>query len=279
MSYRTILVHVDPSKRTPERVALAAQLAMTEDAHLVGAAMTGLTQFIYQCGAVDPSAGFVAPDLSFLNECADLALAGFTAQVERLGVRSWEARRLDDDAEAGLALQARYADLVVLGQPEAGEDSPGIIATLPEYVLLNSMRPVLLLPRVGHFERIDRHALLAWDGSLEATRALTAAIPLLRHAGLVTLAVFHPSAHNSVHGEVPGADIALHLARHGVKVEVNERPAADDIGEAILSLAAELDADLIVMGGYGHARLREMVLGGATSTVLRAMTVPVLMAH
>jgi nucleotide-binding universal stress UspA family protein len=279
MSYRTILVHVDPSKRTPERVALAAQLAMAEDAHLVGAAMTGLTQFIYQCGAVDPSAGFVAPDLSFLNECADLALAGFRAQVERLGVRSWEARRLDEDAEAGLALQARYADLVVLGQPEAGEDSPGIIATLPEYVLLNSMRPVLVLPRAGRFERVDRHALLAWDGSLEATRALTAAIPLLRRAGLVTLAVFHPTAHNSVHGEVPGADIALYLARHGVKVEVSERPAADDIGEAILSLAAELDADLIVMGGYGHARLREMVLGGATSTVLRAMTVPVLMAH
>ncbi|PHV07089.1 universal stress protein [Janthinobacterium sp. BJB412] len=279
MSYRTILVHVDPSKRTPERVALAAQLAMTEDAHLVGAAMTGLTQFIYQCGAVDPSAGFVAPDLSFLNECADLALAGFTAQVERLGVRSWEARRLDEDAEAGLALQARYADLVVLGQPGEGEDGPGIVATLPEYVLLNSMRPVLVLPRVGHFEHIDRHALLAWDGSLEATRALTAAIPLLRRAGLVTLALFHPSTHNSVHGEVPGADIALYLARHGVKVEVSERPAADDIGEAILSLAAELDADLIVMGGYGHARLREMVLGGATSTVLRAMTVPVLMAH
>lgn len=279
MSYRTILVHVDPSKRTPERVALAAQLAMSEDAHLVGAAMTGLTQFIYQCGAVDPSAGFVAPDLSFLNECADLALAGFTAQVERLGVRSWEARRLDEDAEAGLALQARYADLVVVGQPEAGEDGPGIIATLPEYVLLNSMRPVLVLPRVGHFEHTGRHALLAWDGSLEATRALTAAIPLLRRAALVTLAVFHPSTHNSVHGEVPGADIALYLARHGVKVEVSERPAADDIGEAILSLAAELDADLIVMGGYGHARLREMVLGGATSTVLRAMTVPVLMAH
>ncbi|MES2077403.1 MAG: universal stress protein [Pseudomonadota bacterium] len=279
MSYRTILVHVDPSKRTPERVALAAQLAMTEDAHLVGAAMTGLTQFIYQCGAVDPSAGFVAPDLSFLNECADLALAGFRAQVERLGVRSWEARRLDEDAEAGLALQARYADLVLLGQPEEGEAGPGIVATLPEYVLLNSMRPVLVLPRVGHFERVDRHALLAWDGSLEATRALTAAIPLLRRAALVTLAVFHPSAHNSVHGEVPGADIALYLARHGVKVEVSERPAADDIGEAILSLAAELDADLIVMGGYGHARLREMVLGGATSTVLRAMTVPVLMAH
>jgi nucleotide-binding universal stress UspA family protein len=114
---------------------------------------------------------------------------------------------------------------------------------------------------------------------MEATRAVTAALPLLKQAARVTVVVFNPQSRYGVHGQQPGADLALYLSRHGVRVEVSAQPTALDAGNALLSLAADTGADLLVMGGYGHARLREMLLGGVTATILRDMTLPVLMAH
>jgi nucleotide-binding universal stress UspA family protein len=123
------------------------------------------------------------------------------------------------------------------------------------------------------------HALLAWDGSLEAARAISAALPLLQQVPRVTLAVYNGEEKYGAHGAVPGADMATYLARHGLKVDLVERHEPGAVGEALLSLAADLQAGLLVMGCYGHSRLREIVLGGATRDVLRGMTLPVLMAH
>ncbi|MBA5638794.1 universal stress protein [Duganella sp. LX20W] len=279
MSYKTILVHVEKSKHLAGRVALAAQLANRDDAHLVGAAMTGLSQFIYQCASMAPEAAVAPADLSFLNERADAALADFEAEVTRLGVKSFEHRRIDDESESGLTLQARYADLVIVGQTDPDEPSPNINGDLPQYVMLHSARPVLVVPYAGKFDKLGEHVLLAWDGSAEATRAITCAIPLLRRANKVTLAVFNPYAEYNTHGAQPGADMALYLARHGIKVEVLQQATDLDIGNALLSLAADIDVDLLVMGGYGHSRVREVVLGGVTKTILAEMTLPVLMAH
>jgi nucleotide-binding universal stress UspA family protein len=114
---------------------------------------------------------------------------------------------------------------------------------------------------------------------MEASRAIGAALPLLRRAGKVTLAVFNPNAIGSKHGPLPGADLAGFLARHDVAIEVQQLETELDIGNALLSLAADISADLLVMGAYGHQRLRELLLGGATRTVLKTMTLPVLMAH
>lgn len=279
MSYKTILVHVEKSKHTPARVRLAARLALAEESHLVGAAMTGLSQFIYQCAAMSPEAPVIATDLGFLNERADAALAEFESIVSTLGVKSFEHRRIDDEAESGLTLQARYADLVIVGQPDPEEPNPSLVSDLPQYVMLHGARPVLIVPYAGRFESVGRRPLLAWDGGQEATRAITAAIPLLRRAEQVTLAVFNPFAEYHTHGEQPGADLALYLARHGVRVEILQQSTELDIGNALLSLAADIDSDLLVMGGYGHSRVREVVLGGVTKTILRDMTLPVLMAH
>jgi len=102
---------------------------------------------------------------------------------------------------------------------------------------------------------------------------------LLRRASKVTIAVFNPFAEYDVHGEQPGADIALYLARHNINVEVQRHTVEGSIGDALLSLAADLGSDLLVMGGYGHARVREVMLGGVTRTVLKEMTLPVLMSH
>jgi nucleotide-binding universal stress UspA family protein len=175
-------------------------------------------------------------------------------------------------------MQARYADLVVLGQAAAAEDNEGsLLPDLPDYVLLNCGRPVLLVPRTGRFPTIGKRVMVAWNGSVEAAKAVTAALPLLRGAEQVTLTVLGNSADTL--GESPGADIALYLARHGVNVEVLRRPEAADPGKAILSLAADFNVDLLVMGAYGHSRFREMMLGGATRTILATATLPVLMAH
>jgi nucleotide-binding universal stress UspA family protein len=279
MSYKTILVHADKSAHTAARIALAARIAIAEDAHLIGAAMTGLSRFAHPHGSIaSPDTPFPF-DLSVLHDRVKQALAAFTAQVEHLGVRSFEARLVDDDAEGGLVVQARYADLMIVGQADPHENQPSLIDELPQYVMLNTPRPVLIVPYAGQFADLGKTPLLAWDGSQSATRAITAAIPLLKRADQVTLVVFNPDAAYDCHGEQPGADMALFLARHGVYVDVVQHETALDIGDALLNLSGELQSDLLVMGGYGHRRWRELILGGATRTVLQSMTLPVLMSH
>jgi nucleotide-binding universal stress UspA family protein len=278
MSYRTIVVHADRGANTEARIALAAALATREEAHLVGAAMTGMPRSMLAGRTYEGSGVFLADYLRRAEERVRQALERFNGIVEKLGVPSHEARSSNDDEYAGLCMQARYADLVVLGQAASSDSNEGsLLPDLPDYVLLNCGRPVLLVPRTGRFPTVGKRVLVAWNGSAEAAKAVTAALPLLRGAEQVTLAVLGSSADTL--GESPGADIALYLARHGVNVEVLRRPEAADPGQAILSLAADFNADLLVMGAYGHSRFREMMLGGATRTILATATLPVLMAH
>ena len=279
MSYKTILVHVDQSRHAPARIKLAAQLALADNAHLIGAAMSGISRFVYQNSAIGYGAPIVVTDLDFLTERANSALAEFDAIASSIGVLSYEKRLIDDEPDGGLALQARYCDLVVVGQTDPDEPTVSLISDLPEYLMLHCARPVLIVPHAGQFDRIGNHPLVAWDGSMEATRAITNAIPLLKRANNVSLVLFNPGKQYQVHGEQPGVDIALYLARHGIEVTVVERGTEIDVGNALLSLAADLGSDLIVMGGYGHTRFREVLLGGATVTILKAMTVPILMSH
>lgn len=276
MSYKTILVHVDRSQHAPERIRMAARLALAQDAHLIGAAMSGISRFVYQDSSIDLTRTIVAGHIDALYQEARAALAQFDAIASAMGVLSCEARLVDDEPEGALALQARYADLVVLSQADPEDPIARIAAALPAYVMLHSTRPVLLAPYAGSFGQLGTHALVAWDAGMEATRAVTSAIPLLRRADAVSVVLFNSSAE---HGEQPGADIALYLARHGVRVELHEQRTEIDIGSSLLSMAADLRADLLVMGCYGHARVREVLLGGVTQTILGAMTVPVLMCH
>src|SRR5262249_16615355 len=151
---------------------------------------------------------------------------------------------------------------------------------LPERLILGAGRPVLVVPYAGRFERIGERVLLAWNASREATRAANDALALLERATKVTVLSVNPRRGPTGHRDIPGADIALHLARHGVRCEASSI-TTDEVGldDMLLSQAADSDADLIVMGGYGHSRLGELVLGGATRHILRQITVPVLMSH
>jgi nucleotide-binding universal stress UspA family protein len=141
-------------------------------------------------------------------------------------------------------------------------------------------RPVLVVPSVGQFPTLGQRVLVAWNASREATRAVHDALPLLRRSRRTQVVVINPQGGAGGHGDIPGADIGLHLSRHGVNA-VCERISADDVetGALLLSRAADEGADLIVMGAYGHSRLSELVLGGATRHILRHMTVPVLLSH
>jgi nucleotide-binding universal stress UspA family protein len=280
MSYKSILVHVDQSSHATARIEFAAELARRQEAHLTGAALSGLAMDFYRSGGMTWGAPVPQEVFDKVKEDNRLALAQFDKLASAAAI-SYETRYTDDDPDFGLVQQAHYADLVVLSQTSPDTGGPRLLRSLPEYVALNGGRPVLMVPYAGVFTHLDRHALVAWDGSRAATRAITDALPLLKRSAQVTLAVFDAERQYGVHGDVPGADIALYLARHGVKVEVQQHATADgiDVGSALLSLAADLSADLLVMGAYGHQRWSEIILGGVTRRLLQSMTLPVLMSH
>jgi nucleotide-binding universal stress UspA family protein len=281
MSYKTILVQVDESAHVDEQIEIAARMAIQYDAHLIGLAATGVSAQFSFPGAMGEGTFNLTSILEPLRERADSVLAKFEAIAQKFDVRSYERRVIDDDAGAGLSLQARYADLVVIGQIDPNAPTLFLGSDFPQYVLVNSGRPVLMVPYIGHFAHVGKRVLVAWDASMSATRAVTAAIPILKHADFVQVVVFNAEKQSWVHGEQPGTDIALYLARHGIQIEVSQQTTASDldVGNALLSHALDCNADLLVMGGYAHSRFREVVLGGATRTILSSMTIPVLMSH
>lgn len=276
MTYKTILVHVDNSKYCPARLDMAVRLARRFDAHLVGLhALTALRLPAY--AVAEAGATLLEAQREIAHEQASRAEALFRRGTGSAGLPGVEWRVTGDDAVDATTLHARYADLVVLGQPREGDNS-GVEPDFPERVALGAGRPVLMVPYAGSFDTVGKRVLVAWNTSREATRAVTDAIPLLREAEHVNVVVFNPQG--VAHGAVPGADIGLYLARHGVRVEVAYHRANDiDVGNQLLSRVADLGSDLIVMGAYGHSRWSERVLGGATRGLLEHMTVPVLMSH
>ena len=278
MTDKNLLVHIDDSKASGKSLAAAIALAQAHGAHLTG---------IY--AAIEPSLpGNIAAEvpatlLEMLMEQTarrtDAARATFTEAVERAGLSS--DFRTENCPASGVAdlvvLHARYADLVVLGQPEP-VDGGEVDAEMLEDVVLGAGRPALVIPYIGAGKNIGKRVMVAWDGGREAARAVNDALPLLEKAESVTVLVINPS--RGGHGPEPGADIALQLARHSIAVEAQHMEVREiSTGNALLSRLADEDIDLLVMGAYGHSRLREMVLGGVTREVFQQMTVPVLMSH
>jgi nucleotide-binding universal stress UspA family protein len=277
MSYKTILVHADLSPRAPQRIRCAAALANAHGAHLLGVATTGVSRFMGMDSGLDMERTVVAGYLDRLQEHARQALVQYEALARECCTGSWEGRLVADDTEGALVLLARFADLVVLDQTDPAGTAPGAARDLPEYVVLNAARPVLLLPYAAAPAQLDGKALVAWDGSIEASRALAYALPLLRGASEVLVAQFNGPDEPGLREQ--SADLGAWLARHGVLARIEAQHVSIDAGNALLSLAADRQARLLVMGAYGHTRLRELVLGGVTRTVLASMTAPVLMAH
>jgi nucleotide-binding universal stress UspA family protein len=278
--YKTIVVHVDGSTHEGGRLHAAAQLANGFEAHLVGSAVTGMSWAGYALLGAPVYPALIDESFRALRATAGTRLRAFEDCARAEGVSSFESRLAEEDAGFALLLQARFADLIVLGQ-DAGavQAPPGNGHGLCEQVILDGGRPVLVVPDAWKGQLLTGTAVVGWDGSMPAVRAITGALPLLRRAQSVKLVLVNPAQQHRLGDVEPGADMALYLARHGVTVEVVVEHAADGAGEALLARADADGVNLLVAGAFGHSRYREWVLGGVTRDLLQRARVPVLFAH
>ncbi|HXX05072.1 MAG TPA: universal stress protein [Xanthobacteraceae bacterium] len=251
-------------------------------ASTVGAHLTGIV-FVYDPIVPVAATGYVPPEVIEAQQrdneaAAKVAVDGFNAAAGRAGLTVESTKLAASLASAGeqFGRIARRFDLAVVAQAEPERDA--VEELIAESTLFESGRPVIVVPYIQKAPLKLNRVMACWDGSRQSTRAIADAMPLLERAGQVELVIV--ANERGKQDEIPGADMGQHLARHGLKVDVNRITEGDiDVADALLSHAADASIDFIVMGGYGHSRLREFVLGGVTHSMLRSMTVPVLMSH
>ena len=274
---KDIIVNLSPGASRDVAAHYAVSIAEACNAHVAGVA------FAYDPVLPASVMGGVSADVFDVQrreneKSAKAAIQEFDSTAKRSGV-SAETRMLTATIAGAadmFAALARRFDLAVV--PQVTPDTIAPDELLMEAALFESGRPVVIVPYIQKDPlNLDR-VICCWDGSRTAARAIGDAMPLLRKAKAVDLVIVGKGKMNEK--ELTGADMGGHLARHGLKVDVKRIPAADvDVANAVLSYAADSGAEFIVMGGYGHSRLREYILGGATRGILGSMTVPVLMSH
>ena len=281
MKIKNLLVHLDPDPLCESRTRFAVQLARDLDAHLLGDAPTGLLKLP---GALGMQEGTSLQDLGHsirtamerrAHDCAER----FRDTCRMAGIPAFEALVDWADEAASLIHHAHCADLVILSQADPNGPDHHRKQSLVEQVVLECGRPTLILPYAGRHDSIGASVLVAWDDSREATRAIDDALPLLRCAERVHVMRWRKASASAA--VVPASLDALQrwLHSHGVAATTHVEATDIDVANALLSRAADLGADLIVTGAYGHARWAERVMGGVTRTLLASMTVPVLMSH
>lgn len=277
MAIKDILVHVDSTSKSDLRLKIGIELAERNDAHLVG---LHAKPFPY-IPPVTPDMGAMYSELideqqELIDQNADAAQKKFETALRNVKV-SQEWRVASGDPSEVVRRNARYADLVIVGQ--SNEEADRQATDLPEGVLLSTGRPTIVVPNDPNVKTFARNIMVAWDDGIQATRAIHDAMPLLKAAENVTVMAVNPKDTGD-HGASPCADICLHLARHGVKAHAY--PVTTDeftTEQMILKRAFEHGSDLLVMGAYGHSRMREFVFGGVTAHVLEYMQLPVFMSH
>lgn len=286
MHYASLLVHVQDTPSQAVFTDTAATLAARWLAHLTGL-HTHVPTYSSYIGTgeypVAPSPTVVAEDDAAARDRDTHLARAFAQRVEARHVTDHDWRYLTADLAGRqtadlIAEEARAHDLVVLGRP-ARTDGNHTSADTAAIVAQASARPVLVLPANDvPFADLGQHIVLAWNASREAQRAISGALPLLQDAESVNLVVVDDNhALVSPHGEEPGADIALYLARHGVRVDVSRVSCRGrSVADALCAHVDERGADLLCMGAYGHSRLREFLLGGTTYEMLRRLPVPTL---
>lgn len=277
-SFKDLLVVVDHSKGCATRLEVAVHLAQACGAHLTGLYVITPPQ-VPRFVESQLSAEVLDHQMRVQREAAQKMQELFRAKVDVPGlVTEWRER--EGDAADVVGLHARYADFAIVGQLDPEDEEAAYAGDLAARLVLEVGRPLLVVPYVGTYPTVGERVLVAWNASREATRAVNDALPILEKARKVRVLAINPHGGPLGHGEVPGADIALHLARHGVTAEISWLKTEDvDVDAMLLSQVADADADLLVMGAYGRSRLRELVMGGVTRQILQAMTIPVFMSH
>jgi len=281
MPYKTILSYVDEPERCTSQLALARTLAERHSAHLVGLHVIPNIQVYAAADTAAISVEIYEAERKSAEDVARRMKEAFVAAMKGAGCTS-EWRSVEEGAEPigdRIVEHGLVADLVITGQIDPDIRSPRRVGT-PEAVLMHGGRPLLMVPYAGSFGEAGRHVAIAWNATGEAARAAFDALPFLMAADRVTILTIGYGGGYEPPDIASGHALAASLERHGVKADVSASAAGDiPVGEMILSRIADLAADILVMGGYGHSRLSEFLFGGATRDILREMTVPVLIAH
>ncbi|EHK78936.1 hypothetical protein SM0020_05807 [Sinorhizobium meliloti CCNWSX0020] len=274
MTYKTVLLVLDANQYEAD-LAAAADLCAAADAHL--------SVFLVKVAAPPQFGDYAALSVAWLDiravefEQLDKAVDAARTTLKDLGLSFDVAGEYTEPAWADdlVGERARYADVTLVGTSM----DPSLRARAIEGALFYSARPVLLATRRQSVTLLPKRILLAWNSSLESTRAAREALDMMKNAEGVNVVLVDPAA-SRWNGHEPGADVATYLARHGIKVTVDRLPSAGRrIDEVLNQHAIDTSAELIVIGAYGHTRLRQRIFGGVTKAMIEAPVVPVLMAR
>ena len=281
MNYPSILLPLDNQPECVARTHAALALAKTMGSYVTGVAPTEVLDLRSSLNLASSVASLPILGRDVLLEDATRAALAFDVACELAGVTGRNAIVDDSDMSGALNRRGRVNDLLVLTQSDPrAHNGQAFKNPQIEETILASARPVIVLPYANAASTLGTRVLVAWDDSRAAARALADALPLLRRAQSVQVMLFNrdePSDEGGFSCDL--ASVAAWLARHGVVAQTQIEITSISVAEALLSRAADLGSDLIVMGAFGHARWRERLLGGTTRDVLGTMTVPVLMSH
>ena len=280
MPYKTILVSLNDSERAEALLEVAGGIALAHDAHVEGLFVIPAMR-IYPVVTLHVPPEYFETQRKVFQQQADEMRGRFEDFLDRNGLSGgWLEVNSPSPLVADTVIEhALRADLVVASQPPR-EEMAEIEADFAERLVLESGRPVLFVPRAGEFGSPGETVVVGWNATREATRAVHDALPLLVGAKDVRLAWIDPQEEPEEAGDLPGAELADALARHGVPARVDTLVSGGiDAGEVLLNHVADTGADMLVMGAWGHSRLKEYVFGGATQHVMDHMTVPVLFSH
>lgn len=277
--YRRITVHLDHGFDCTRRTALALGLATRHKAELVGVyASSAPPQYYYGESVMMSRTLNIMKNLQAQNRGAvqnaflEAAAAADVPAVVRAG---------ESSPSATVALHGRASDLIIVSQQNRDDVEAAHENEFVEQTLLTAGRPVMVLPSSGEFPVVGDRVLLCWDGSREAARALADAAPLLQGASHVVVLTMDEGAATRNVESIPFEDLATYCVAHGIPApdHVRRDIKGVGVGSTILNAAADYSADLIVMGAYGHSKFREWAMGGATASILKSMTVPIMFSH
>lgn len=280
MPYATILLHLNDVRRAERVLQAAVPTAREMGAHLIGASVLPPVVVIPPMDGMGTS---VTIDDHRVAYGADMA------KLKAMFIQLTSAQPLQaewSEADAGYGSVAdviiergRCADLIIASQGDVQWDSAWLLED-PVRLAIESGRPVLLVPNAGRNTLPPKRVTVAWNGRREAARAVFDALPFLKIAEDVNVVWIDPESDQLRAGDLPASDICTTLARHGVKCQTSQATApGGNVGQELLHQANAFGSDLLVMGCYGHSRLREFILGGASKYVLEHMQLPVLLSH
>ncbi len=276
MGYKDILVHLDSSPACATRIDIGVQLARAFDAKLTGLYVVGLAP-MHQYAEADLGPELVEAHDRYMRDAAREAERMFHDRSRSANI-SAEWRQVEGALPDLVLLHARFADLIIAGQRNTERLDPGTAPELPEHLILDAGRPVLIVPHTGAFPTVGERVAIAWKSNRGAARAVNDSLPFLKAAKEVCVIAINAEGGITGEGDNPAEDVVAHLSRHGISAQARSQKAERGmLGQTLRDTITNFGADLVVMGAFGRSRWRELMLGGVRRTMLGSMTLPTLM--